>query len=334
MEKIVTNPFQVGGMIHDEGKFFGRKREIREILSRVATMQSVSLVGERRIGKSSLLHHLTQHGSEFLEDKTIRFHRLDLQPLTSPEEFYENACKLISGQPGKTTHEDLEEAIRNQKIVLCLDEFEQAIEAGFGEDFFNSLRSLAQNGHLALIVSTKRPLSEIYRHQSNLTSSFDNIFTTLRLGEFTDEEVEGFLRLQRERKIFDTQECDLIRRLAGNHPRALNLACSIAFELKQESSKQFEQELTDRFNRERQAEESSTKVLYLSGNITPTGELTVEKEDSILTRVLILILIGLAIGGVSARNSNLLGIVIAAIFFGGAFFLMLFNSWGLRKESR
>lgn len=341
MEKIVANPFQVGGMIRDGGKFFGRKREIREILSRVATMQSVSLVGERRIGKSSLLLHLTQHGSELLGDKTIQFHRLDLQPLTSPEEFYEHACKLIGKQFDKadnTTHEDLEEAIRGQKIVLCLDEFEQAIEAEFGEDFFKSLRSLAQSGNLALIVSTKQPLSELYRQQSDLTSSFHNIFTTLYLGEFTGAEVEDFLRLQCERNIFEPKECDLIRRLAGNHPRLLNLACSIAFELKQESSKQFEKELTERFSRERQAEELPNKVVSLSGTVAAkssvSATLSVEKESPILTKVLVMILIGLAIGGVSAHSSNLLGIVIAAVFFGGAFFLMLFSSWELRRESR
>ena len=45
MPSIVANPYQVGGMIRDRKQFIGRERESAEILSRVATMQSVSVVG-------------------------------------------------------------------------------------------------------------------------------------------------------------------------------------------------------------------------------------------------------------------------------------------------
>ena len=61
----MPNPFFFGGHITDPAKFVGRKAELRRIAALLETahtgqMQSVSIVGERRIGKSSLLFHLKQ----------------------------------------------------------------------------------------------------------------------------------------------------------------------------------------------------------------------------------------------------------------------------------
>lgn len=55
------NPYLNRVMIQDPDQFYGRRREVTRILSRMGSdrPQSVSVVGERRIGKSSLLYHLT-----------------------------------------------------------------------------------------------------------------------------------------------------------------------------------------------------------------------------------------------------------------------------------
>jgi len=56
-----VNPYLNRVMIQDPDQFYGRRREVTRILSRMGSdrPQSVSVVGERRIGKSSLLYHLT-----------------------------------------------------------------------------------------------------------------------------------------------------------------------------------------------------------------------------------------------------------------------------------
>ena len=46
------NPYAQRGIIRDRTRFVGRERELQQIFSRLQTMQSVSVVGERRIGKS------------------------------------------------------------------------------------------------------------------------------------------------------------------------------------------------------------------------------------------------------------------------------------------
>ncbi len=52
------NPFTIGSMIQNPAEFVGRMAELQFLLTRLRSLQSCSVVGERRIGKSSLLYHL------------------------------------------------------------------------------------------------------------------------------------------------------------------------------------------------------------------------------------------------------------------------------------
>ncbi|UCE06196.1 MAG: ATP-binding protein [bacterium] len=58
------NPFYYGGIIKESRLFVGRKREVAEIVEAIATSTSVSIIGERRIGKSSLLRYLADPSVE------------------------------------------------------------------------------------------------------------------------------------------------------------------------------------------------------------------------------------------------------------------------------
>ena len=54
-----TNPFVPTGMIEDTRLFVGRQEELRAIASRMTGVQpiSINIVGDKRIGKSSLLNY-------------------------------------------------------------------------------------------------------------------------------------------------------------------------------------------------------------------------------------------------------------------------------------
>ncbi len=236
MSQIVFSPYVVGPPILEPKKFFGRQRELREVFSQLANLSSVSIVGERRIGKTSLLHQIANIYSEWLptpnEFKVIF---LDLQNVTSVERF----CRLVSSALGskQSDHEEftitaLADAIAesNKKIVLCLDEFENSVHHEFGEEFFDTLRSLASSGKMALVVATRIPLNELYRQkEEDITSSFHNIFWQVRLDEFTQQEAKDFIARPYDGEFcFSQNDAELIHKLAGNHPLKLNLACSLA----------------------------------------------------------------------------------------------------------
>ncbi len=52
------NPFTERNIIKNPDEFFGRKDELRTIFTRLKKLQSTSIYGERKIGKSSLLYYV------------------------------------------------------------------------------------------------------------------------------------------------------------------------------------------------------------------------------------------------------------------------------------
>ncbi len=177
------NPFYERGVIRDPKRFFGRKPELKQIFERLATMQSVSIVGERRIGKSSLLAYITATGPERL-GQDYKFYTIDLQRVESMDDFIARALDALAIKDGRTVR-DFEKALEGRKVILCLDEFEQSSD--FSKEFFNVLRSLASTGHLALVTASQTKLADL-ASEGLTTSPFFNIFTTVWLTELSEAE--------------------------------------------------------------------------------------------------------------------------------------------------
>ena len=57
---VRNNPFTERNVIQNPEEFFGRMNELRTIFTRLQGLQSTSIYGERKIGKSSLLFHVFQ----------------------------------------------------------------------------------------------------------------------------------------------------------------------------------------------------------------------------------------------------------------------------------
>ena len=58
----MANPYFNRSTIRDPRYFYGRKKELQRIFSLIGstTPQCVSIIGERRIGKSTLLYHIKE----------------------------------------------------------------------------------------------------------------------------------------------------------------------------------------------------------------------------------------------------------------------------------
>jgi hypothetical protein len=61
MRKQKANPFGVGQPIQTAADFIGRKAILQKILNDMLNRQNVSLHGERRTGKTWLLHYLAYY---------------------------------------------------------------------------------------------------------------------------------------------------------------------------------------------------------------------------------------------------------------------------------
>ncbi|MEM6298653.1 MAG: ATP-binding protein [Bacteroidota bacterium] len=234
------NPFTQRGTIKQPEHFIGRKQEVRHILNRVSRQGSVSLLGDRRIGKSSLLYHVFQKGNELLGDpegekfhfvylttQDIRTRKLDsLIDFILQESQVAPPAKTFKNEPLVTFTEYLLHYAKQRHLVLLIDEFENLTKSPdiFNDDFFENLRFLCGNGALTLITASKKTL-RLLTDQGDLTSPFWNIFYNQQIGEFSNEEMIAFLvHHWGEGKLKATaEESQFLLRYPSRHPLILQV---------------------------------------------------------------------------------------------------------------
>jgi tRNA A-37 threonylcarbamoyl transferase component Bud32 len=259
--KRMRNPFFSRQRIRDLNCFHGRQREIENLYSAIMTHQCRSIVGERKLGKSSLLTALAQptmmerYG---LDPARTLFLYLDLEGMASAEreDFWIEVLDRLSAvlQPGRlldqveqlldgrvlrfTTVRRLLRRVRDAglDLVLALDEFEGLTRnPNFEPDFYGELRSLAGELGTVYLTASKRGLYELtYHHTDTLSSPFFNIFSELVLGLMPQEEAQGLLATLSQRGHgpgFCEEEIDLALELAGPHPFFLQIAGFHLYEL-------------------------------------------------------------------------------------------------------
>jgi tRNA A-37 threonylcarbamoyl transferase component Bud32 len=243
------NPYLNRTAIRDDTRFFGRRRELATIFSRIDAVepQSVSIVGERRIGKSSLLRALLRrkdvllrrpdefvfayldlhekvHGdvSDFfaalIEELSLNLHDMEMHK-TAPS--YENMRTLVS----RLNRDRL-------KLVFILDEFEAITQnKNFTLEFFSFLRSLPNNYSVSFIVSSARELQDLCHSKELAGSPFFNIFHKLNLGSFTPEEAAELITQPSQAAGCPLEPyAPAIIQMGGYFPFFLQMACCTVFE--------------------------------------------------------------------------------------------------------
>jgi hypothetical protein len=245
---MMTNPFTFGNPIKEPARFIGRKAEIRQIVNRLLSSahESTSIVGERRIGKTSLLYYMAHPEVSvrlgLTPDKFCLVY-VDFQGLTdiTPQRFWQRVLKKMaqtlcdeSLKPAiaKLSEQaafdlfDLEDvfqsiADKGMTTVLLMDEFEYITEnPNFKSDFFGGLRALAIHHGVALIPSTRRELIDLCHSEEIKGSPFFNIFANVVLRPFPPQEVDELLStyLRDNPYAFSPEESALVPRLAGGYP--------------------------------------------------------------------------------------------------------------------
>ncbi|RPI83817.1 MAG: hypothetical protein EHM41_14995 [Chloroflexi bacterium] len=256
------NPFTFGNPIKDPARFYGRREDLRQIVNRLCSSahESTSVVGERRIGKTSLLKYLDNPNVAAqlgLPPQEYCLVYIDFQGLTdiTPERFWLRVLRKIErsiclpellpeirevyemGAFDLFDLEDLFEKIAEHglTIVLMLDEFEYVTQnPNFGSDFFGGLRALAIHQNLPLVTATRRELVDLCHSEELKGSPFFNIFANIVLRPFSRGEVidmiDGYLA---ETNLeFSEREKELVIILGGGYPFFTQMAGSYLVEAK------------------------------------------------------------------------------------------------------
>jgi hypothetical protein len=246
----MPNPFFYGGRIENPDDFVGRKAELRAIFSALATFSSgqaqhISVVGERRIGKSSLLYHVTQtYQQQLSRPDCYRFVFADLEnpqnhSLHGLLEFILRKLNLAtSHHPSLSEFAEALEKLHDQKHicpVVCLDEFEQLVnyKDEFPNHVYEAFRSLGSNNKVAFLTASKTPLSDLIL-QSNMTSTFPNIFMQRPLKVFS--QAEAMQLLERSSLPFSQSDKAEILRISECYPGKLQLIAGKAYSMLEDGS--------------------------------------------------------------------------------------------------
>lgn len=258
----MKNPYWNRNMIREPKYFFGRKKEIERIFAAIETPhpQPISIAGERKIGKSSLLYYILQSSIEkkkLAHPEKYVFAFLDFQQCLriTLKEFWEKLyVELKDKLPSELeimqvedydTFTNMVKALddHDYKLILLFDEFDKILQnENFGEDFFSYLRSLTNRYDVAYILSTQRKLEGLPR-KDIFGSPFFNIFTPIRLGLFQKDEVLDLINnLSSEESVFLDEESGFILKNAGLFPFFIQLLCFKLFEYKKKHDKKIGQE--------------------------------------------------------------------------------------------
>ena len=259
------NPFSFGNPIKDPARFYGRREDLRQIVNRLRSSahESTSIVGERRIGKTSLLKYLEtpEVAAQFgLLPTEYCMVYIDFQGLTdiTPERFWQRVLTKIERSiclPKLTPEikrvremgdfdlfdlEDLFEQIADCGLttVLMMDEFEYVTQnPNFGSDFFGGLRALAIHQNLPLLTATRRELVDLCHSEELKGSPFFNIFANIVLRPFSRAEVlemlDGYMAATPIQ--FSEREKELVLGLGGGYPFFTQMAGNYLVEAKQKA---------------------------------------------------------------------------------------------------
>ena len=221
--------------------------------------ESSSVVGDRRIGKTSLLNYLANPGVRArhgLAPEHYTFVYVDLQMVDEamgPEQLWRRLLVLMRRQYADQGIVDVLAALRakrrldtfdldelfqeiddrGQHVVFLLDEFEHVTaNANFGPDFYYGLRSLIIHHKVALITSSRLELIELCHSQAVKSSPFFNIFANINLRQFSQADFQLMLSrsLDGTPVRFSETEVDHVLDLAGLHPYFLQAACCMLYD--------------------------------------------------------------------------------------------------------
>ncbi|MBI5934881.1 MAG: ATP-binding protein [Chloroflexi bacterium] len=252
---MISNPYTDGDVVRDQNRFIGREEIIQSILDSLNYNQITALFGQRRVGKSSILHQIENKLDQSLTWVPIY---IDLQgrlrqPLKKNVSFLvkiiRQKCKLeklLSRELGSdfetefsgdwiqkalnnlpSTSIDTESNVKYQKhdLVFLIDEFDDAHQAELPQnaiDFYNFLtRFLGKHPYIKVIVVLGRSPEQL----SPVGILALNKCHPIRIPLMTKNEVFSLITLSEPHLSYSNDACEIIWGLTKGHPALTQSLC-------------------------------------------------------------------------------------------------------------
>ena len=264
------NPFIVGSPV-PPGLFIGRRREVEVILDRLVSPAPVSIAisGERRIGRTSLLHYI--YGGRVaqrwgLRPEEFTFVLIDsytivpftpdsfwrhilrslVQQIYKPDRHFESLLDTLLDKGKKIESFELNTlfdhiAQEGKLAVLLLDTFEHVVEHVDPDnpELLYLLRALINRPirGLALVLASREPLNALLRDFRFSGSPFPTGFASLSLDSFSRPEAAELMDVYTHGTDvrFTEQDREFAYEISKGHPYWLQKTCFKLFQRRMEN---------------------------------------------------------------------------------------------------
>jgi hypothetical protein len=225
------NPFNFARPAKGDN-FYNRGEETKEAFGFIRSSQSFSVIGERRIGKTSFLEHILSE--EVFKKNEMNFNKYIIICISLgslPEISQEALARAIIDdlkeniEVGTQSEDVLEEldqwvkelAFKKKKLILALDEFEIA-ENIIDCHFSYRLKSILEHSSLFAITASRNTVAEI--SPNGKASPLFNVFGNLFLSLFSKEETEEMIynMFSRGDMKIEEEEISYLTELSGRNP--------------------------------------------------------------------------------------------------------------------
>ena len=240
---MIANPFIYSRSI-SPAEFSGRRAELNRIAGRLATSQSVAVIGQPHVGKTSMLEFFAnpaacraQFGDQFDRAFVVFLDVLALQGVRTQADFWKYAlaplrateygAQFVSAAQDDYNNFALEQIFAalhkdGRQLILLLDEFDTLLSHSVlnNPDFYGGLRTLAsRSGGFMLVLAARHPLEQLNLLTQELNphgSPYFNVFVEIQLGALKSDA----LKAQLDRGGDHITETDrlYIERVSGRHP--------------------------------------------------------------------------------------------------------------------
>jgi len=255
-----VNPF-VHNRVPTPTEFLGREPELRRLFSRLANGQATAIIGQPKVGKTSLLKYVREarpwqesFGTYFDQDLFSFQDVPALRNIESPAEFWRRVLEpltvcLQAGQPeplqslvdiyslaqknmfGTFELEQLFNKLHHvgSRLVLWLDHFDSILSHPIlnNAGFYAELRSLASRSNgFVLVIITRQDLTHLHEKTKaiNYGSPYFDVFTEIRLSSLSKTTMLKLLNRAENR--FDQSDHDYVMTVSGGHPYLAQIAAA------------------------------------------------------------------------------------------------------------
>lgn len=252
----ILSPFIYGRSLQPT-EFSGRPVELNRMAGRLYRGQSIAVIGQPHIGKTSMLEFINdsiarrkQFGDNFGNNFFVFLDVLAAQGIRAQADFWRYVLaplrtSVYASQYEYAVQEGFNNFALNQvfdhlgnegcKLILLLDEFDTMLSHPVlnTPDFYGGLRTLAsRSGGFALVIAARRSLEQLNQLTQQLNphgSPYFNIFVEFQLGALKHDAMMALLD-QGGEHITETDR-KYIERVSGRHPYLTQIAAAMVWDV-------------------------------------------------------------------------------------------------------